>query len=123
MRRARHAAIDDPADLGELVHQADLVLQTPGGVDQNDVATTRHGCVDAVEGDRRGIAAVRRPHEVRVGALGPGTQLLVGRGTEGVGRRHDDGLADATEMLGEFADGGRLARPVDADHQDDRRLV
>ena len=61
---ARQAPLDDPADLRQLVHQLLLVLEPPGGVDEDGVEPARLGRGHGVEGHRhRGPhpPAARRP--------------------------------------------------------------
>jgi hypothetical protein len=59
--------------------------------------------------------------EVRPGPLGPDLELLLGRGAERVGRTDQHGAAVVGERSRELADGRRLARPIDADDEEDRR--
>ena len=49
--------------------------------------------------------------------------MLDRRGAEGVAGREQDRLALSAELSGELADGGRLARAVDADDQDHERAL
>jgi hypothetical protein len=51
------------------------------------------------------------------GALAPDLELLDGGGAEGVAGSHDHAEALVAILLGELADGGRLAAAVDADDQ------
>ena len=116
--------LDDPLDLAELVHEADLVVQAAGGVDDDDVGLLLDAGLDGVERDGGGVGAVL------VGADGghpdPGAPRLelVGSGSaEGVGGAEDDVLVLGDEHAGELADGRGLAGAVDADDEDDRRPV
>ena len=50
-------------------------------------------------------------------------KLLDGRGAEGVAGGEHDRAAFVAELLSQLADGGGLARAVDADHQDDEGFL
>jgi hypothetical protein len=51
----RALLLDDPLDLAELVHEAGLVLQAPGGVDEHHVGLESLRGLDGVEGDAGGV--------------------------------------------------------------------
>ena len=86
LRRARHLARRDAANLLELVHQVDARVQAAGGVDEDRIAALRLRRRDRIEHDRGGIGALARAHDVDAGARGPDLELLDGRGAERVGR-------------------------------------
>ena len=115
--------LDDPLDLAELVHEAGLVLQPPGGVDQHRVDPLVDALLDGLEGHAGGVAALRAAHHLDADAVAPRGQLVDGRGTERVGRAqgHREVLGD--EDPGDLADGGGLAGAVDADDEDDAGLA
>ena len=64
--------LDDPLDLAELVHQADLVLQPAGGVDEHDVVAAVGALLDGVERDAGRVAALRAADDGRADPLAPG---------------------------------------------------
>ncbi len=57
--------------------------------------------------------------DLNAGALAPDFELFDGGGAEGVGGAEEHAATFAFEMRGEFADGGGLPRPVDANEHDD----
>ena len=59
----------------------------------------------------------------RAGALAPDLQLLDRRGAERVARRQPDLESGLAQLGRQLADGRGLAGAVDADHQNDMRLV
>src|SRR5437660_1209011 len=71
MRRVGIDLLHNPDDLQELVHQALLVLQPAGGVDQHHVVALGPRAFDGVEGEARGVGVGRARHEIGAGALGP----------------------------------------------------
>ncbi len=75
------------------------------------------GVGDGVECDRRRISPAVAPHDRHVRALGPDVELLDRGRAVRVGRAEHDDAARLLRLLGELADGRRLAGPVDADHQ------
>ena len=69
MRRAFDLARGDPPNLVELGHQVDARVQSPGGVDQDDVAPASLARGDRVEHHRRRVGAGPRPDDVHAGAV------------------------------------------------------
>ena len=69
----------------------------------------------------RRIASLLGLDDGDAGPRSPDLKLLDGRGAEGVGGAQQHGLALAAVERGQLAAGGRLARAVDADQQDDLR--
>ena len=60
--------------------------------------------------------------QIHPGAVRPDLQLVDGRRAEGIRRRQQHLLAVLVQVVGKFADGGRLADAVDADDQDNAGL-
>ena len=54
----RGLLLDDPLDLAELVHEAGLVLQAAGGVDEHRVDAVVDAVLDRVERHARGVTAL-----------------------------------------------------------------
>ena len=92
LARAR-GAVDDPAQLLQLLHQVRLRVQAAGGVDEHEVGAAARRGGHRVEHDRAGIGAVLAAHELAAGALGPQPELVGGRGAERVGRGEHDARA------------------------------
>ena len=118
VRRFGVEAAEDAADLGQFVHQVGFVLQPPGGVDDQHVLAGRGRLLDAVEHDPGGIAAFLAGDDRRADAVAPDLQLLDRGGAEGVAGGEQHAIILLLQPMAELADGGRLARAVDADHQD-----
>ena len=115
----RRQLLDDPLDLAELVHQAGLVLQAAGRVDQHRVDALVDAVLDGLEGHARGVAALGAAHDLDADALTPGGELVDSGGAEGVGRTEGHRQVLGDEDPGDLADRGRLAGAVDADDEDD----
>ena len=97
----------------------DLVCSRPA-VSTTTVSTSPSVPVrDRLERDRRGVAALATAHGEHPDPLAPRLELVGGRGAEGVRGTEDDAPAVTDEHAGDLADGRRLARPVDADDEDD----
>src|SRR6476469_4638653 len=112
--------LDDALDLAELVHEADLVVEAAGGVDDDDVDLLLDTGFDGVEGDGRRVGAVLvGPHGGDPDTGAPRLELVGRRSAEGVGRTEDDLAVLGHEDAGELADGRRLAGAVDAHDEDD----
>ena len=122
-RCVRQLARDDAVDLGQLVHQVGLVVQTARGVHDDDIAAARLGRGDRVKYDRRRIGALAVTHDVRTRAFCPDFKLVSRRRAEGVRRTQHDLFALADIAGCQLADRRGLAHAVDADHQDDRGLT
>src|SRR5262249_276241 len=119
VRGAVEAARDHPAHLAELVHQVRLRVQPAGGVDNYDVASGS----DRVVGDRSGVGAPLAADEAGSGALRPDLELLLRGGPERVCGADYDVAAVLAKLVRELAHPRRLPRAVDADDEDDGRVV
>ena len=121
MRCARVVPGRHAVDLGKLLHQAAVGVEPSRGVDQHDIGAAGPGRGDRVEGDRGRVAAGLTPDEVRPCALGPPLELLDRARAEGIRRGHHGPTATGGQLVGQLADGGRLADAVHAHHEVDRR--
>ena len=100
-----------------------LVLQAPGRVDQQHVGAFGARWRERVEGEARGVRALRARHHLGADALAPHLELLDRRGAEGVARRQHHLVTLRAQLGAELADGGGLAGAVDPDHQHHKRLL
>ena len=98
-------------------------MQAAGGVDEHDVAPARAGSLERVECHRGRVAAPRRADEVRPGPLSPDLELLLRGRSERVRRADEHGPAVLGELHRELPDRRRLAGPVHADDEHDRRAA
>ena len=112
-------ALQDPAELAQLLHQVGLGVEAAGGVDQEHVGAPGPGRGQAVEGDRGRVGALLVADHRGADAVGPDGQLLGGGGPEGVGGGQHRLLALLGQGQGQLAHGGGLAGAVDADDQHD----
>ena len=119
----RQALVDDPADLGQFVHQVRLRVEASGRVRDHEVRATGYRGVQGVVDDGPGIRAGSMGDDRDTGPIGPDTQLVDGGGSERVGGGEDDRPILGDVPAGELADGRRLTRAVDTDHQDDGRTA
>ena len=81
------------------------------------------GLFESVPGKTGGVGSDFRGHDRRAGSLAPDFELLDCRGAECVARRQHDRKPALAELGGKLADRRRLAGAVDADDEDDVRLV
>ena len=86
VRRRVVAFLHDADDFFELRHEPGLVLEPPGGVDEEDVDALLPGLREGVEGEARGVRPLRAGDDRGAGALAPDLELLDRRGAEGVAR-------------------------------------
>ena len=98
VRRARHFAPGDAADLVELAHQIHARVQPAGGVDDHRIAPARLAAASASNTTAAGSAPGLRADHVDTGALSPRLELLDGRGAERVGGADQRLLALAFEQ-------------------------
>ena len=91
MRCAGLLAVDDVADLAQLVHQVLLGVQAPRGVDDHHVVAAGASGLDGVVGHRSWVGPRLAPNQLGPGALRPGLELLGRGGAEGVRGDHQDG--------------------------------
>src|SRR5579884_2046939 len=107
--------LDDAPELLQLLHQVDLRVEPPRGVDEHEVGVTARRRAHRVEHDRARVRALLPAHELRADAAGPRGELLRGRGAERVRRGEDDTLAVVDLVLRELGDRRRLPHAVHAD--------
>src|SRR3954465_7742569 len=114
--------LDRPADVDEPLHELGVDVQAAGGVDDQDVLAVHLRLVErpARDVDRRAVGALL----VDVGAA-RGTELhelVDGRRAVDVARRHRDRRAVlGLQVAGELGARGRLARALEAGHEDHGR--
>ena len=106
--------LQHPHDLGELVHQVALGVQTTSGVGHHELDILRRCLFDAVEDDRARVCAVCTTHDLDVAALRPSGELLGRCSAECVPGSEQHRATGIDLLLGELANRGRLADPVDA---------
>ena len=123
MRRAFEPVLDHAADLRQLLHEVGLRVQAAGRVDDDDVVAARRRGFDRVVGDSSWVAAALGADEVRLRAVGPDLELLLGGGAEGVRGGDDHRAAVLVQVVRELPDRRRLARAVDADDEEHARLL
>ena len=95
-------------------------MEAAGRVGDDEVGVAGHRGVEGVEDDRARVSAWRVGDDIDPGPVGPDAKLVDRRRAERVGGGEDDAPTLALVARGEFADGRRLAGPVDADDEDDR---
>ena len=81
----------------------------------------RGGALDPVIDDPGRVAAFLADHHRRADAVAPDLELLDRGGAERVAGGEHHAIILFLQPMAQFADGGGLARAVDADHQDDVR--
>ena len=111
------------ADAAHLVHQLGVDGEAAGGVDDDDVAAGASGLLDAVgRGGDRIAAALAAVHR-HVDLAAERAQLLDGGGALEVGADEERLAALLLEPAGELGRVRRLARALEAGHEDDRRRL
>ena len=123
VRRACVLLLQDANDLLELGHQLLLVLQPPGGIDQQNVGAFGFRAFQRLEGDAGRIGALCARDHLGAGAFAPQLELLDRGRAERVGGGQHHELAFVIEPRGELADGRRLARAVHAGDQHHEGLL
>ena len=111
---------DGRLDFGQFGHQVLLRLQPTGRIDNADVSVELTGPLDGSIGDTGWHAPLRAGDNLNSRPFGPDSQLFDRRGTECVGRAENHLFLLAGQQVGQFGDGGRLARAIDTADQDDR---
>ena len=104
----------DVDHLLQLAHELVGGVQTPRGVDEDQIASQLLGAFDDVIAHACRVTSAFALHDLDATALAPDVKLLDGGGTEGVGRS-DEHLATAERCLvGELTDRRGLSRAVNA---------
>ena len=111
-------------DLGQLVHQIDLVMQATGGIDNHHIRPVRLCRTQRVKCHRSRVGTHLLLHDRHSYPFAPNHQLLYSCGAERIGCSQIHIFTGLLELISQFADRGRLAYPVHAyDHDDIRLLV
>ncbi len=120
----RLARVGHVADGGGLRDQVVVDMQAAGGVEHVDVVAAEAGLGLGALGDRDRVFALDDRQGVDADLRAEDGELFHRRGAVGVERGHQHLLALALlQALGELGGGGRLARALQADHQDRRGRV
>ena len=123
VRSAGMFAGDDLPDFVELVHQVAFGVQTPGGINKQNIILIPDGYIHRFPCHGGGIGILSFGVEAGTRAFRPNAELLHGGGPEGVGGGKEDFFALHAGAVGELGDGRGLAHAVDADDQHDLRRV
>ena len=107
----------------ELGHQVGFGVQAAGGVDDDHVGAARFGGGQRVEDDGGGIGAGFLLDHFDAVALRPDFELLDGGGAKGVGGAEHHAASFLAQAIRELADAGGFAGAVDADDENDARIV
>ena len=86
MRRIRHHLLHDILDLGELVHQVDLIMETARRIDENYIRIIGLGASDGIICHAGWIRALLLFYNGHSHTFAPYTELLDSRSTERVSR-------------------------------------
>ena len=76
LHRRRGIARDDPVELAQFLHQVDLRVQAPRGIDDQDVHPARPHRLQTVEDHGARVAARLVPHHLYPDPLRPDRQLI-----------------------------------------------
>ena len=118
MRSIGHHLLHHIFNLGKLVHQAHLVMKTPGRIDNHHIGLIGHGRTERVESHRSGVGTHLLLHHGNPHALAPNHQLLHGSRAESIRRTQVNRFAGLLELVGQLSDGSGLAHPIDTYHHD-----
>ena len=108
-------------DPHELVHQRRVDMEAARGVDDQHVEALRLRLTEGPFGDVDRVALDALREDLDAGLLAELLQLVDGRRSLRVAGGDGDALLLALQVLGELRRGGRLARPLQARHQDHGR--
>ena len=108
---------------GDLGHQRLVDGEAAGGVEDDDVADLALGGLDALAGDLGDAGAGRGAEDRDVEALAERLELVGGGRAVRVGGDEQRPAAQLDDVAGELGGGRRLARALEADHRDDRRVA
>ena len=111
------------ADLGQLVHQVRVDVEAPGGIDDQHVAVLFASAIERPRGDLDRVGVGPLLVDGGAGGLADGDQLIDRSGAVDVAGSKGDVLARIAEVAGELGAGGRLARSLQAGHQDHGRAA
>ena len=112
---------DDAVDLGKLVHQVLLVMQTSCSIDDQHIGVTALCGADCIINDRCGIGTFVMADKLDTDTVSPDCDLVDCGGTECVCGGKDNFFAILFEQICDFGNGGGLADTVDADDEDNGR--
>ena len=118
MRCTGHNLLHDVLDLGQFVHQVDLVVQTSGGINEHHIRAVGFGRLERIKCHGSRVRTLLLFDNRYAYPFAPYTQLLNSRSTEGIGSTEIHFLAGLLVHVREFADGSSLAYTVDANYHD-----
>ena len=121
VRGAGDAFAQDTVNFLEFLHQIDAGVESPRGVDDDDVHIAGPGGGEGVERYGGGVRARPMANDVGAGTFGPDRKLVYRGGPERIacGQKHPP--APRAVPACQLSDRGRLSRSVDTGHQDDVR--
>ena len=113
--------LDRRLELLQLVHHDRVNLQTTSGVDDDHAIARPHALIDSGLRDLDHVLRVAIGVHRHVQRTAKRLELIDRGRTIDVGRHQSRRLVLEHQLACELAGGGRLARPLQADHHDDRR--
>ena len=120
----RLVGIDAAVQGGDLVHHVGIDMQATGGIDQHHVVELDTRVLHRRFGDGHRLLGGVGGEEIDPDFLGQRFQLVDGGRTIDVGRDHQHLLLLALAQVAcQLGDGGRLARTLQACHQNDGRTA
>ena len=118
VRSVGHHFLHHVLYLGQLVHQADFVVQASGGIYDDHIRMVGHRRAQRVKSHRCRIRPHLLLHDRHPYTLAPNHQLLHSRRPEGICRPQVNGFPGFLELVGQLADGRGLSHSIDAYHHD-----
>ena len=97
-------------------------MQSSGGIDDEDIRFPLIGHSNRVKDHGCRIRPLILPDQLNARTVTPHGKLFDRRRTEGIRRCHDHLFAIVFQKMRDFADGGRFAHTIYADHEDHGRL-
>ena len=96
--------------------------KSAGGVDQNHIRASGNGCTHRIKAHRCRVGPVLgdQLHQI---AIGPGQQLLLGRGAKRVTSGQQHLGPRVLEVVGQFANRGGFAGPIHAGEHHDKGVM
>src|SRR5687768_16654197 len=97
-----------------------FIMQTPGGIDKDNISLARNSALHRIKSNRCGIASHILFNDRYAYPIAPYRELINRCGTESICGAEQYIFPGLLKVIGQFADGCCLSNTVNPDNEDDK---